>query len=146
MRATSHLGCWPSRVSGPRPRAWTSPSGKLICSRELPEVNDPSGPNLDAWAELDGVRGFVTGMDVEVRVEHRTTWFRFASLPAAFEFFEVASGPYLRMRAAIEERDPDGWNRVRRDVVAGWETLARPGADGCLELPADYGVATIIPT
>jgi SAM-dependent methyltransferase len=116
-----------------------------VIARELPEVNDPSGPHPHDWAELDGVRGFLTGIDVRVDVEHRTAWFRFASLPAAFDLFEVASGPYLHMRAAIEERDPDGWHRVRRDVVAAWEPLARPVAGGGVELPAHYGVATIIP-
>ena len=117
-----------------------------VIAREHPEVHDPTGPNPRDWADLDGVRGFVAGLDVEVRVEQRTAWFRFPSLPAAFELFEMASGPYRRMRAAIEERDPDGWGRVRRDVVAGWEPLARPAAGGDVELPADYGVATIVRT
>ena len=117
-----------------------------VIARELPEVDDPQGPDPRDWADLDGVRDVVAGLDVEVRVEQRTIWFRFPSLPAAFDLFEVASGPYLRMRAAIEERDPQGWNRVRRDVIAGWEPLARSGVGGGVELPADYGVATIVRT
>ena len=116
-----------------------------VIARELPEVDDPSRPNPRDWADLDGVRGFVHGLDVQVRLEQRTIWFRFPSLEAVFDLFEVASGPYLRMRAAIEQRDPQGWDRVRRDVVAGWGPLARPAADGGVELPTDYGVATIMP-
>lgn len=129
--------------------AWTDrgvfAASMAVIARELPEVHDPERPDPGDWAELAGVRGFVGGLDAEVRVERRTTWFRFPSLPAAFELFEVASGPYLRMRAAIEQRDPEGWDRVRRDVVAGWQPLARPLAGGGVELPAHYGVATIVP-
>lgn len=43
-------------------------------------------------------------------------------------------------------RDLEGWDRVRRDVVAGWEPSARPAARRGVDLPTDDGVATIIPT
>ncbi len=120
-------------------------TSREVIARELPEIHGPARHDPHDWAEPAAVRGFVAGLDVEVHIEHRTIWFRFPSLVAAFELFEAASGPYLRMRAAIEQREQAGWERVRHDVVAGWGQLARPAVGGGVELPADYGIVTIIP-
>lgn len=125
---------------------------RQVIARELPEIHDPGRHDPHDWAELDAVRGFVAGLDVEVHTEHRSIWFRFPSLVAAFELLEAASDPYLRMRAAIEEREQAGWEGSRQggrgcattSLPAG-APLARPAAGGGVELPADDGIVTIIP-
>ncbi|MCC5948524.1 MAG: class I SAM-dependent methyltransferase [Nitriliruptoraceae bacterium] len=110
---------------------------------ELPDDLFAGRPNPQDWADPLALRGLFAGLDVELAVEHRTAWFPFDSLDGAFALLESASGPFLRLRTAMDAIDDTAWPRVRTATLQAWGELSRPGAEGGVELPAVYGIATI---
>ncbi len=90
------------------------------------------------FADRNGLRRLSIGAPIEdLAVREHELPLSFASVEAAFAFFEQASGPVQSLAAAFGDR----WDAVRADIITDWQSVAASQPDGSVTLPASYVLA-----
>lgn len=106
------------------------------------DVGNAVRPDIEAWAEADGLRARFAGTPVElVDLDRRIFLLPFASPAEAVAFYEHNSGPLIRTADAVRAAGKD-WAPIRDEVTRRWEATAERTDDG-IALAAPYGRALL---